>query len=492
MTDIPYPRNVKELKEINPRTALSYSFRATTSTLHRTHDRVRALDHVAALDELHARGCTLATKPWVENHWALILWKLAGLVALDPKNETDPARQRWCWPEVIRQLLYRYERDLNGSSRPPLRLIVTRDASVESPMVLCISNIIWPTDNADENGRPADLHPELEVTDGWYRLRAQIDAPLARATRKGLIKIGRKIAVAGSKLSSSRMEGSEILEAYNSTVLVLSGNSSHMAPWHAKLGFQKEPFIATLNSLTPDGGSVAVMAVEVVKTYGVAFLEFFQDEDGRKRTEGPRDASEEDKLQLQWKTRRESEAAKLWAAYDERWSTLSSYAEQLEERARSKFSKHGDPPDNIDDLYGALKEDPATAKRVMASISSQDAEWLAQYIQGKAFQEREEAEKEIERELEDICPPRDVRDFCVLSIKDAYTSRHPLHRTAHLTAWGIRGLTSDEGVMKGFEKGQRYLITNLIPTHLSAWMDRSAGSVVYLATRKNSRWGSLP
>lgn len=38
-----------------------------------------------------------------------------------------------------------------------------------------------------------------------------------------------------------------------------------MAPWHAKLGFQKEPFIATLNSLTPDGGSVAVMAVEVVK-----------------------------------------------------------------------------------------------------------------------------------------------------------------------------------------------------------------------------------
>jgi len=93
----------------------------------------------------------------------------------------------------------RYERDLNGSSRPPLRLIVTRDASVESPMVLCISHIIWPTDTA-ENGRSANLHPELEVTDGWYRIRAQIDAPLARATRKGLIKIGRKIAVAGSKV----------------------------------------------------------------------------------------------------------------------------------------------------------------------------------------------------------------------------------------------------------------------------------------------------
>lgn len=178
----------------------------------------------------------------------------------------------------------RYERDLNGSSRPPLRLIVTRDASVESSMVLCISNIIWPTGNANENGRPANSHPELEVTDGWYRLRAQIDAPLARATRKGIIKIGRKIAIAGSKvslisslastfvlsalqLSSLRKEGSEILEAYDSTVLILSGNSSHMASWHAKLGFQKEPFIATLNSLTPDGGNVALMAIEIVKVW---------------------------------------------------------------------------------------------------------------------------------------------------------------------------------------------------------------------------------
>lgn len=114
--------------------------------------------------------------------------------------------------------------------------------------------------------------------------------------------------------------------------------------------------------------------------------------------------------------RHQSEAAELWAAYDERWSALSSYAEQLGERARSKSSKDDgdfgfsrcydvvdnslDPPDNIDDLYDALKEDPATAKRIMASISPQSAGWLAQHIQNKTFQEREEAEREIERELD--------------------------------------------------------------------------------------------
>jgi hypothetical protein len=57
----------------------------------------------------------------------------------------------------------------------------------------------------------------------------------------------------------------EILDAYNSTRLVISGNSSHLAPWHAKLGFQTGPYISTLNHLNGDGGVVAVMAIVVVK-----------------------------------------------------------------------------------------------------------------------------------------------------------------------------------------------------------------------------------
>jgi breast cancer 2 susceptibility protein len=47
--------------------------------------------------------------------------------------------------------------------------------------------------------------------------------------------------------------------------LVLSGNSSHLLPWDAKLGFTKGPSIATMYSLTPDGGPIAAMDVVVVK-----------------------------------------------------------------------------------------------------------------------------------------------------------------------------------------------------------------------------------
>lgn len=45
--------------------------------------------------------------------------------------------------------------------------------------------------------------------------------------------------------------------------LQICGNSSHLAPWHAKLGFVDRPWMATLDSLTPDGGLVTLVDVIV-------------------------------------------------------------------------------------------------------------------------------------------------------------------------------------------------------------------------------------
>ena len=65
-------------------------------------------------------------------------------------------------------------------------------------MVLCVSNVIWTQGRRDPNGT-AEGVPELEVTDGWYRLRAEVDAPLVRAICRGAIRIGRKIGVVDAK-----------------------------------------------------------------------------------------------------------------------------------------------------------------------------------------------------------------------------------------------------------------------------------------------------
>jgi breast cancer 2 susceptibility protein len=95
-----------------------------------------------------------------------------------------------------------------------------------------------------------------------------------------------------------------VLEAYNSTKLVISGNSSHLAPWHVKLGFQSgfAP-VCTMNKLTPDGGAVGVMDLTVLKAYPVAFLEFVEEESGEKRREGPWNEKEEARLMDKWRVR---------------------------------------------------------------------------------------------------------------------------------------------------------------------------------------------
>ena len=43
-------------------------------------------------------------------------------------------------------------------------------------------------------------HPTLELTNGWYRLRTQVDEVLARATRRGVIHVGHKIFVSSASV----------------------------------------------------------------------------------------------------------------------------------------------------------------------------------------------------------------------------------------------------------------------------------------------------
>jgi breast cancer 2 susceptibility protein len=100
------------LSHITPDLAIYYSFhtRSSSPTVDLDSDQApEILGSAAALAELHGRGCMLATKEWVDNHWSLILWKLAGMVMLDPDREVvEGHHKRWCWEEVIRQLLYRF------------------------------------------------------------------------------------------------------------------------------------------------------------------------------------------------------------------------------------------------------------------------------------------------------------------------------------------------------------------------------------------------
>lgn len=152
----------------------------------------------AALQVLVQDGARLAKLPWIENHWGMILWKIAGLIRAEPALFD----KRWNWDEVIGQLKYRYEREYGAAQRPIIRRIQEQDSASGVPMVLCVSAIHRPEPQSDQHGKVVAVKPFLELTDGWYRINAEIDECLVRAVNKGVIVIGRKISICGARVGS--------------------------------------------------------------------------------------------------------------------------------------------------------------------------------------------------------------------------------------------------------------------------------------------------
>jgi breast cancer 2 susceptibility protein len=189
----------------------------------------------------------------------------------------------------------RYEREYGVAQRPIIRRIQEHDSSPSLPMILYVAAVHHPDAPADGEENAPPPRPYLELSDGWYKILAEVDDCLARAINKGTIQVGRKLAVSGAKLDSGS-EGADVLEAFDKSRLIISGNSTSLARWHSKLGLQPEPFIAGLPSLSVDGGSIVLMDVVIEKLYPIAFISSVKG-----TREGPWNESEEQIRSDQWR-----------------------------------------------------------------------------------------------------------------------------------------------------------------------------------------------
>lgn len=88
------PHSPAEIYAINPSTAAFYTF-LDDGIMKGPEDVMR---------ELHNEGLTHVGRDWVQNHWRMILWKLACIVRMDPRLFSE----KWSCREVVRQLKYRY------------------------------------------------------------------------------------------------------------------------------------------------------------------------------------------------------------------------------------------------------------------------------------------------------------------------------------------------------------------------------------------------
>lgn len=178
------------------------------------------IDDIVKIFEAHTDiNEKLIPKGWVYNHIKWIIWKLASYERTYTNNELILTV-----PNVLKQLKYRYDRELCDGERPILRKILEKDDVPTKRMVLCVSNIIEVEKNADEKNdryffnffsnifihlvflnfhfdiRILKPKYEVELTDGWYDMTASIDSFLSSMIDKKKIIVGTKLIMSGAEL----------------------------------------------------------------------------------------------------------------------------------------------------------------------------------------------------------------------------------------------------------------------------------------------------
>ena len=79
-------------------------------------------------------------------------------------------------------------------------------------MILCVSQLLWddPPDDGyghDDAVAMTQVIVGVELTDGWYRIRAQIDPTLKSACERGKLTVGSKLAITGARVSATVTNG---------------------------------------------------------------------------------------------------------------------------------------------------------------------------------------------------------------------------------------------------------------------------------------------
>ncbi|XP_051842448.1 breast cancer type 2 susceptibility protein [Antechinus flavipes] len=220
----------------------------------------------------------LITKTWVYNHYRWIIWKLAAMEFTFPKEFAS----RCLTPErVLLQLKYRYDIEIDKCRRSAIKKIMERDETAAKTLVLCVSEIISSGTNmsiaANSKNNKVDTKKEsavIEVTDGWYAIKALLDIPLLALLHRGKLTVGQKIITHGAELIGSQ-EACTPFEAPPSLMLKLSANSTRPACWYTKLGFFSDPrpFSLPLSSLFSEGGNVGCVDIVVQRVYPTQWME---------------------------------------------------------------------------------------------------------------------------------------------------------------------------------------------------------------------------
>ncbi|XP_030600423.1 breast cancer type 2 susceptibility protein [Archocentrus centrarchus] len=402
----------------------------------------------------------LISDAWVYNHYRWIVWKQASM----EKSFPEIVSSRCLTPEqVLLQLKYRYDVEVDHSRRPALRKIMEKDDTAVKTLVLCVCGIIsrGQSPKRQSHGdtktpRSADVKVEtpaalIWLTDGWYAIKAQLDEPLTAMVHKGRLAVGGKLIINGAQLVGSQ-DACSPLEAPESLMLKICANSCRPARWDAKLGFHKDPrpFLLPVSCLYSTGGPVGCVDIVVLRSYPIQWME-------RKPDGGVvfRSSRAEEKEARRYSSQKQKAMEILFAKIQAEFE--NEERGDIKPQRRRKTISHQEMArlQDGEELHEAVGDDPAYLE---AHLSAQQLEALHTYRRSVMEKKQAELQDRYRRALEAedsemSCPKREVTPVWRLCIAD---STEQPGRVYQLNLW--RPSSDLQSLLK---EGCRYKVYNL-------------------------------
>ncbi|KAG7471233.1 hypothetical protein MATL_G00122260 [Megalops atlanticus] len=390
-------------------------------------------DSTAGKEEFYRALCDtpgvdpkLISEAWLYNHYRWVVWKRASMERSFP----EVMGSQCLTPEqVLLQLKYRYDVEVDHSRRSALRKIMERDDTPAKTLVLCVCGIastgsaltkpVQPDSKASPGtaAKAGLSNGVIWVTDGWYSIKALLDAPLTAMLHKGRLTVGGKVVTHGAELVGSQ-DACPPLEAPESLMLKISANSTRPAQWDAKLGFHRDPrpFRLPLCSLYSSGGMVGCVDMVVLRSYPTQWMEkkpggvFVFRNDRAEEREAQRHGDSKHKAM-------EALFAKIQAQFEKDQEAESKTKKRRRRMSRQEIEALRDG----EELYEAVESDPAYFE---SCLSEQQLAILSSYRQSLGQEQQARLQERFRRALEEaqegegVCPNREVTPVWKLSVCD--------------------------------------------------------------------------
>ncbi|KAJ0009470.1 hypothetical protein NQD34_001172, partial [Periophthalmus magnuspinnatus] len=417
----------------------------------------------------------LISPQWVYNHYRWIVWKLASTERAFPLYMGSVC---FTPEQVLLQLKYRYDVEVDHSRRSALRKIMEKDDTSAKTIVLCVCGVF---SNGHTSPGPAQedcVKPEgscaiVWLTDGWYSIKAQLDTPLTAMLHKGCIKEGVKLMVHGAQLLGSE-EACTPLEAPHSLFLKICANSTRRVSWDTRLGFYKDPrpFVLPLCSLFSKGGAVGSVDMLILRIYPIQWMERTPDGGVVFRS-----SRAEEKEARRYNSHKQKHLEVLYT------KMKAQFEKEDRERLQSKMRRHTVRREDLgsvldgEELYEAVGDELAD---VEAYLSAEQLQSLCEYKRSVLEKRQAELQERLRRAVEEPeagegrCPHRDVSPVWRLCIRDYLDQRSSIYQ---LSVW-----SPSSELQALLKEGFRYRTYNLTASEGRTGAGRA--TVQLTATRK--------